>query len=272
MTVQQRRLGLIAGGGDLPLAIAKAAIDRGEKVVAATFENTSADLVQFTEDSGQFKVSHLGRIIEFLRSHSVTHLCMAGQVDHSEIFSAGDFDSYMLSLINHEDNRAESLLSRLADLLETELAPVSSLLELLDSHVLCAGIYPEGTETYEEDRDLAFGWNIATEIARMNVGQSIVVKNGVVVAVEALEGTDGLIKRCSAFGLKAATLVKVPMPDKDPRFDVPIIGQRTLEHMSASGIEKLLVSAGQTLVLNKPQTFTRAAELGITISARSNES
>lgn len=269
MTIDRTRpLGLIAGGGHLPLLIAEELKANGRECVAACFSNAEQALTEMASTNQQFSIGDLGAILAYLTENGVSEIALAGQIDHAEIFNAGQFDSLMQEIINHEDNRAESVLRRVVDTIEREACPVASIIDILARQVITDETITKAQPAAEQARDLDFGWRIARQLAQFNVGQTIMVKSGVVLAVEAIEGTDRMIERTAEFKIAEATVVKVPMENKDPRFDVPVVGPATIRAMKEVKASNLLLAAFETILINKDQLVQEADNAGISISAR----
>ncbi len=209
----------------------------------------------------------MGGALAFLSAAGVGQAVMAGKVSKAGLVAG------RLEL----DERGRSLLSGLPDLRDgTVLAALASALEAEgielrpQSELVPQLIAPEGTlgrvnPTPEQLQDVAFGWPIAREIAGMDVGQTIVVLERSVVAVEALEGTDEAIRRAGKLGRRGLCIVKVARPEQDPRFDLPAIGPGTLEVAALSGVEVLAIEAGRTVVLDREAVVARADASGIAL-------
>jgi hypothetical protein len=182
---------------------------------------------------------------------------MAGQVKHVKIFSGVVPDRVLLSvLLKLRSKNTDALISAVADVLRDHG------IELIDSTTLIApllargGVLTRRSPTPEEQADLEFGYRMADQIAGLDVGQTIAVRDAAVVAVEAMEGTDAVIRRAGELvHRKELTVIKVSKPDQDMRFDVPVIGIPTIETMVAAGASALVVDAGRTLVFDKEQVI-----------------
>lgn len=268
MIDRSKPLGLIAGGNHLPVMVAREAKSNNRECYAATFSNTNPEIDNCATNAQQFAVGDLRQILDFFNAHDVSEVCLAGQINHSEIFKSEKFDDLMLEVIKHPDNRAESVLKRLASIIDRECKPVASLIDLLQNYVIRDRSLTERELSEREHQDLEFGWNLAVDLAQLNIGQTILVKNGVVIAVEAIEGTDEMIRRTSEYNIQQGCVIKVPMKHKDPRFDVPVIGPKTIDAMRSVDAITLVVASFETIILEMERTIEMAKEAKIAIVSR----
>jgi UDP-2,3-diacylglucosamine hydrolase len=268
------RIGLIAGNGRFPFLVLQGARGLGHDVtVVAIKEEAFPDLEPAArEASADFhwvSLGQLGRCIKILKSAGISEAVMAGQVKHAKIFSGILPDLTLLSVIARLKARnTDALISAVADVMRGEG------IELLDSTAflrpLLAG---EGTLTTRsadegEREDFAFGYRMADAVAALDIGQTLAVKDKAVVAVEAMEGTDEVIRRAGHLAGPGVRIVKVAKPKQDMRFDVPVVGVATIDAMRAAGATALSIDAARTLVLDGARVFNRANEAGIAIIAR----
>ena len=268
------RIGLIAGNGRFPFLALQGARGLGHDVtVVAIKEEAFPDLEpaarQASADFHWVSLGQLGRCIKILKTAGISEAVMAGQVKHAKIFSGIMPDFTLLSVLTRLKARnTDALISAVADVMRGEG------IELLDSTAflrpLLAG---EGTLTTraadeEEREDFAFGYRMADAVAALDIGQTVAVKDKAVVAVEAMEGTDEVIRRAGHLAGPGVRIVKVAKPKQDMRFDVPVIGVATVEAMRAAGATALSVDAGRTLVLDGVRVFKTANEAGIAIIGR----
>ena len=268
------RIGLIAGNGRFPFLALRGARGLGHDVtVVAIKEEAFADLEPAAREAGAdfhwVSLGHLGRCIKILKAAGVCEAVMAGQVKHVKIFSGIIPDLTLLSVITRLKARnTDALISAVADVMRGEG------IELLDSTAFLQPLLAaEGTLTARapdeaERDDLAFGYRMADAVAALDIGQTIAVKDKAVVAVEAMEGTDEVIRRAGHLAGSGIRVVKVAKPKQDMRFDVPVVGVATIEAMRAAGATALSIDAGRTLVLDGPRVFTAADEAAITIVGR----
>ena len=268
------RIGIIAGNGRFPFLALQGARSLGHDVtVVAVKEEAFADLEQAARDAHasyhSVSLGHLGKCIKILRQDGVSQAVMAGQVKHAKIFSGIVPDLTLLSVLTKLRARnTDALISAVAEVMRKEG------IELLDSTVFLGPLLArEGQLTRRapdeaERADLTFGYRLADEIAGLDIGQTIVVKDKAVVAVEAMEGTDATIARAGELAGGGVRVVKVAKPNQDMRFDVPVIGVATVDVMRRAGATALSIDAGRTLVIDGDQVFKAADEAGITIVGR----
>jgi DUF1009 family protein len=269
------RLGLIAGNGRFPFLVLDAARHLGhEVVIIAVKEEASPDLEAAAAREPRAAVhrvslGQLGKCIELLRQADVTHAVMAGQVKHVKLFAGILPDRLLLSvLLKLRARNTDSLIAGVADVLRQhgiELLDSTAFLKpLLARPGVLTGRAPTGAEL----DDFLFGYRIADAIAGLDVGQTIVVKDRAVVAVEAMEGTDEVIARAGRLAGPGARVVKVAKPTQDMRFDVPVIGRQTIDAMCAAGASALSVDAGKTLFVDGDDIVRAADAAGIVIVGR----
>ncbi|MEI8294394.1 MAG: UDP-2,3-diacylglucosamine diphosphatase LpxI [bacterium] len=258
---------LIAGGGDYPLLVAEGARKAGvTRLVAAAFEGeTSRELEALVDELHWMRVGQLGRLLDSARKSGARRALMAGQIAPGHLFDLRpDFKALVL-LAKLRERNAETLFGAVADELDKLGVTLLPATTYLDGHLATRGTMAGPGLKPRHLADLEFGFRIAKETSRLDIGQTVVVKNGTVLAVEAFEGTNEAIRRGGALGRGAATLVKVAKPGQDMRFDVPVIGTRTLEVAAGAGIHAIGVEAGATLLLNRPKVCADAVRLGISL-------
>ena len=263
-------IGLIAGGGQFPVLFVQKAHACGYRVVTAGFHSETQ--AQVEEISDQFQWQYLGqlnKLLKFFRSHGVSQAVMMGAISKANIFKDIRPDFKALTFIaktagTHDDN----VLSSFADLLEKEgitLVPSTFLLPEL--------ISPEGCWTRRkpdkaEKKDIQQGWELTKAIGKLDIGQCLVISNGTVLAVEAIDGTDATIERggCLSKG-SGAVVVKLSKPKQDLRFDLPSSGCTTIETMHKAGATVLVLEAGRSLSFDREEMITLANRYNISIMA-----
>lgn len=263
-------LGIIAGNGAYPTALAQAARKAGVKrIIAAAFTNeTDPAVAQHVDLVEWLRVGQLSRLLKFFREENVRHAVMAGQIAPKNLFDLRPDWKALLVLAKLKQRNAESIFSAIADelaKLDVDLLPATSFLE---DQLAPAGWIAGPKLSRREEADVDLGWNIAKEIARLDIGQTVLVKNGTVLAVEAFEGTDDALKRGGALARRGAIMVKVAKPNQDMRFDVPVIGVETMAVAAAANIRVIAIEAGRTLLLDRESVVQQAAVSGISIIAR----
>lgn len=263
-------LGLIAGNGVYPRLLADAARRAGVKrIVAAAFTGETDDrLAGKVDDIHWMRVGQLGKLISSFRGAGVHDAVMSGQIAPKNLFDLRPDWKTLLMLSRLKRRNAESIFGAIGDELAKAgitLLPATSFLEdCLAPKGLVAG--PKLSKREEED--VSFGFEIAREISRLDVGQTVIVKNGTVLAVEGFEGTNETIKRGGALGGKNAIMIKVSKPNQDMRFDVPVIGVSTIEVAAGSNLRVIAIEAGRTLLLEKEALIELASRSDLSIIGR----
>ena len=263
----QSKLGIIAGNGVYPFLVARAARQSGVSAIyIAAFENeTCQELADQADSIEWMRVGQLGRLLNYFAESGVRRAIMAGQIAPKNLFDLRPDFRVLMLLSKLQRRNAETLFGAVGDELAkvgVQLLPATTFLEgSLASEGLICGPKPKKRSL----EDIAYGFEIAKELSRLDVGQTVVVRNGTVLAVEAFEGTNEAIRRGAALAKKGAIVVKVSKPNQDIRFDVPVIGCETLEVASVAGIAVLAIEAGKTLLLDKDTVIALAREKQVTI-------
>ncbi len=279
------KLGLIAGNGRFPFLLLDAARAQGlPVVVAAIKEETDPEMdARAARDAGVtvhwLSLGELSRLIETFQKEGVTRAVMAGQVKHKQIFSSIRPDWRLAKLLMSLRTRnTDMLLGAVAKVLGDEGIELMSSTVFLEPLLAEEGVLTERAPDEDERKNIEYGLGVAKAVAGFDIGQTVVVAAQACVAVEAMEGTDATIERAGGLmrsleGDQGSTLerrltvVKVAKPNQDMRFDVPVIGMRTVETMIAAGATCLSVEAGRTLLFDRTNLLQRAAEAGIAIVA-----
>ncbi len=263
-------LGIIAGNGIYPRLLAEAARRNGvNKLIAAAFTGETDPALDRQVDMLEWmRVGQLGRLLKFFRANDVRHVIMAGQITPKTLFDLRPDLKALLLLGKLKQRNAESIFAAVAEELakiQVKLLPATTFLE--DS-LAAAGLIAGPRPSRREEQDIDYGWQIAKEIARLDVGQTVIVKNGTVVAVEAFEGTNDAIRRGGALAREGAVMVKVAKPNQDMRFDVPVIGVETLRAAAEAKVRVIAVEAGRTLLLERDAMVRLADRSQISLLAR----
>jgi UDP-2,3-diacylglucosamine hydrolase len=263
-------LGIIAGNGIYPRLLADSARKAGvRKIIAAAFtDETDPALAQHVDLIEWMRVGQLGRLLKFFRDQNIHHAIMAGQIAPTNLFDLRPDWKALLLLARVKQRNAESIFTAIADELAKVDVDLLSATSFLEDSIASAGLIAEPKLSHREEEDVDFGWKIATEIARFDIGQTVIVKNGTVLAVEAFEGTNDAIKRGGALARKGAVMIKVPKPNQDMRFDVPVIGIETIRVAAAVKLRVIAVEAGRTLLLERDAIIDLANRSNISIVAR----
>jgi DUF1009 family protein len=273
-------VGILAGWGRFPVAVAEAIRRRGGRTaILAIVGHADAALEPLADHYGQVGVAEIGKAVEFFLRHGATRATMAGKIHKTKLFEHGawrrlvpdwtglkTFWPHFVS--RHRDNRDDSLLGAIAAAFDTRGVRICPATDFAPELLAAGGVLAGRPLTARQLADVAFGWRLAKEIGRLDVGQSVVVKNLAPLAVEAIEGTDACIRRagslCPTGGM---TVVKVAKPQQDFRFDMPTIGVGTLESLRVAGATVLAVEAGRTILVDAADVAARATAHGITIAS-----
>jgi UDP-2,3-diacylglucosamine hydrolase len=273
------KLGLIAGNGKFPLLLLDAARARGEEViVAALKEETFPEVEQHGAAAVHWmSLGELGKLIDTFKREGVDRAVMAGQVKHKQIFSSIRPDWRMAKLLfSLRARNTDALIGAVAGVLADEGITLIDSTSYLEPLLARAGILTRRSPTSEEQRDIAYGRQVARHLAQYDIGQTVVVAEAACVAVEAMEGTDATIQRAAEIMAslggtstlaRSLTVVKVAKPNQDMRFDVPVIGTSTVETMCRAGATCLALDAGKCLLLDGDAILRAADEAGITMVA-----
>jgi DUF1009 family protein len=278
------KLGLIAGNGRFPFLLLDAARAHGlEVIVAAIKEETDPEIDRRSEsDSGitvhWLSLGELSRLIETFKSAGVEKAVMAGQVKHKQIFSSIRPDWRLAKLLlNLRTRSTDALLGAVAKVLSDEGIELISSTSFLEPLLAEEGVLTSRAPDADESLNIEYGLGVAQSLAAFDIGQTVVVAAQACVAVEAMEGTDATIERAGRLMetleggastlARRLTVVKVAKPNQDMRFDVPVIGQSTVETMIHAGATCLSIEAGRTLLFDREALLKRANDGGITIAA-----
>jgi UDP-2,3-diacylglucosamine hydrolase len=262
--------GLIAGNGRFPFLVVEAARNQGiDMAVIAIREEASPELEREAKRLHWVSLGELSKTIGLLKQEGVTQVVMAGQVKHSKIFSAIRPDWKLAKLLfSLPRKNTDSLIGAVARVLEDEGIRLVDSTLFLKPLLPAAGVLTRRAPSEHEAADMAYGLGLARHIADKDIGQTVVISDGACVAVEAMEGTDETIARAARIAAgKPLVVVKVSKPMQDMRFDVPVIGPSTIEHMKAAGATALGLDAGRTLLFDRTKLMEMAEAAGIAIEA-----
>jgi len=279
MTLQENKVGLIAGEGRLPFLVAAGAKEAGLKVICVGLAGSSeAGLADFVDKFYEVALARPGSWIRKLRKHGVTKTVMVGRVAKGRIFTPWRILRYLPDWrairiwywrLRKKDKQNDTLLSALAD----ELASGGIILEnstmYCKEHLATAGTMTKTQPGLSIEGDIEFGWHLVKKLGELDIGQAIAVKEKEVIAVEAIEGTAKMIERAGEYCKKGSwTLIKVSKPGQDMRFDVPCVGPDTIRSLAENGGKCLVVEAEKTIIIDKAETIKLADKLGISILGR----
>lgn len=274
----QEPVGLLAGWGRFPVVFAEKAKGLGIPVVCVGVKHEAGpELIPLVKRFYWTGIAKIGRTIRCFKKEGVTQVVMAGKIHKTNLFVPWRIfrllpDWRTLKFWwarKRRDNKDDTLLLALIDEFAADGIHFASALDFCPELLVRAGLLTRRAPSTREEQDIAFGWELAKEMGRLDVGQSVAVKEKAVLAVEAIEGTDQAIARagalCTAGGF---VVVKVAKPQQDMRFDVPTIGRSTIQTMYDAGAKVLAIEAGKTILIDEADTIQFADRYGITIVAR----
>jgi hypothetical protein len=268
-------LGLLAGIGHLPVDVAQSAKALGYKVVAiAVVADTDPELPENADVFYTINVGKVGKILQTLKEHGVQNVTMIGKVTKEVLYKNGvvipDLTTIRV-LASLPDRNDDTIMNAVVKLIEDAGMHVMDQTQLIKPLLPEAGVLTQRQPTEQEWQDMQFGFRMAKELGRLDIGQTVVVKNRAVMALEAIEGTDACILRGGFLGKGGVIVAKTAKPAQDNRFDMPSVGTITLTSMIHAGATGIVIEAGRTLLVDRKRTLAMADEKGITIVAM-NES
>jgi UDP-2,3-diacylglucosamine hydrolase len=261
------KIGLIAGSGQFPILFSKSAVKRGLSIYTAAYVNEAdPDLSQFSQKIEWLHLGQVKRLIRFFKQNQVSRAVMLGAVRKTRLFTDVKPDMKAIAIIagmrhTHDD----AIMRAFADSLEKEGIKIEPSTLLVPELLAPKGIWTQRKPSRAEKNDISIGFRIAREIGRLDIGQSVVVGGGSILAVEAIEGTDETIKRGGMLGKGEAVLVKICKPNQDFRFDVPSVGVKTIEIMSRYNVRAVAIEADRTVVFDRSEMIRLANENDIVI-------
>jgi len=263
------KLGLIAGNGKFPFLVLEGAKRAGTSVaVAAIREETDPEIERAADRVTWVGIGQLGKMLRFFKNEGVDKAIMAGQVKHVQIFSRAIPDVRMLKMLLRLPRRnTDTLIGAVAGELAAEGIELIDSTYFLKDELPKAGTLTKRAPDDRERGDIEYGLEVAHEIARLDLGQTIVVRDRACVAIEAMEGTDAVIRRAGELVRGRLTVVKIAKPDQDMRFDVPVVGIPTIESMVESGASCLCLTAEKTLMFDREEMIKAANKHLLTIVA-----
>ena len=267
MTGAGDRIGIIAGSGHLPLHIAHYLSGAGENVYVAGLRGAADPALDSPEwETGWHDAYSLQGLLDGLGQAGVTKVLLAGRVGHDEIFRTNEFDGLLTNFLeNLKDHRPSTILGGLVDVLAGNGFPVLPLTDVAPDLLPTAGHLAGPRVQRVQIPDLDLGWRIARVMADQDIGQTVIVKSGAVVAVEAMEGTDKAIERAGDLSSGGLTVVKLAGSDHDFRYDVPTVGPDTISRLIEAGGNLLAVEAGRSFMLDLDRISTLCDENGVTL-------
>ena len=267
-------IGLIAGNGLFPIYCARGIRARGHRVVAVALKGEAPEeLAEEADEIHWTGLARLGEWIRIFKSAGVRRAVLCGGIDKTRMFEKGglpgipDLRTVKLWFGGIGSREDHTVLGAVADEMQKEGITIESSVLFCEDLLAGRGVLTGRKPTRGQWGDIRFAWPLAREVARLQIGQTIVVKDGAVVAVESIDGTDAALRRGGRLARGGAVAVKVAKPGHDPRFDIPSVGPETADVLSEAGIAVLAIHAGNTLVLGREELVARADKAGVCIVA-----
>lgn len=253
-------VGLVAGNGKLPLILATSIRAAGYHLVTiGHIGETRKDLHRYSDVMKWVHIGELGRIIDVLREEKAEKVVFIGGVSKKHFFSKAKPDARAIQLVLRlTDKKDDAILRAIAQEIEGEGMEVVSPMIFLKDHMAPKGVLTQRYPTEREEKDIQFGWEMAKRLGELDVGQTVVVKDQIVLALEAIEGTDAAIRRGGRLGKGGVVVVKVVKPTQDLRLDLPVIGPTTIHTLKKAQASVLAIEAGKTIVVERDRTIQEA--------------
>lgn len=262
------QIGIVAGSGNLPKIIATDAKERGFKVVTVALEGlASEELNKLSDKISWINIGKLDKIIKTFKDNKINSVILAGKVPKIPLIKSKiipDLRALKL-LLSLENRNDDTILKAIAEEAKKEGIEIIDTATFSPHLLTPSGVLTERAPTKEEQKDIEFGWYIAKEIGRLDIGQTVVIKSLAVMAVEAIEGTDEAIIRGGKLAGEGAVVIKVSKPQQDMKLDVPVVGIETLNSMISVKAKVLALEAHKSLIINKKVFLNRASEAGISV-------
>jgi DUF1009 family protein len=264
------KYGLIAGNGKFPFLVVEGAKKAGAGLsVVAIKEETDKSIDEVADNVIWVGIGQLGKMISFFEKEGVSKVMMAGQVKHIQIFSGALPDLRMMKMLfGLKQRNTDALIGGVAAEMAKEGIELIDSTFFIQDQLAREGVLTKRKPTDIEQENIEYGLKVANEIARLDLGQTIVVRAKACVAIEAMEGTDAVIKRAGELARGKLTVVKVAKPDQDMRFDVPVVGVPTINTMIEAGATCLSLTAGKTLIFDREEMLELANKNKIAIVAQ----
>jgi len=263
----KKRIGLVAGAGKFPIVLANAANKRGIKVMTiAIKEETDPKLEAFSDKIVWFSVGELDKIVNTFIKEKIESVFMAGKIKKTIMYSDIDLDNRLKTLLNKLENRNDDvILNAFVSELSEHGIIVRNSAEYIPELLAPEGVLTKIRPDEQTVQDIRYGFSMAKQIAGLDIGQTVVVKDKAVLAVEAIEGTDKAIERGGILGNGGIVVAKVAKPSQDMRFDIPVVGITTLAQLEHAKARAIVIESGKTILLDKDELISRANDKGIAI-------
>jgi len=262
------RIGLVAGRGELPLIFARKAKEKGDTVIALGLKgSTSVELEKYVEKVYWFEWGDLKKAIFLAVTQRLRRIALLGKIDKEMLFKdSGKLDEESKKIVRSSGGKKDyNILKGIADLIKKVGIEIIDPTPYLEELIPVKGVLTKRSPTKEEELDIEYGRKIALELAKFDIGQTVIVKDKTVIALEAVEGTDETIARAGRLVDGGFTVVKMARPDQDARFDVPLVGPDTVKRIAQSGGSVLALEQKKTFLMNKEESVRIADESGISI-------
>jgi len=280
LAIMPPKLGLIAGNGRFPFLVLEAARAQGYEVVVAAIKEETFPEIESHGAAAVYWLSlgELSKLIQTFQQEGITRAVMAGQVKHKQIFSSIRPDWRLAKLLFSLTTRnTDSLLGAVAKVLADEGIALENSTGLLEPLLVKPGVATQRAPSEQERKNIAYGREVARALGQYDIGQTVVIAESACIAVEAMEGTDATIERSGHIMAsldpgastlnRSLTVVKIAKPKQDMRFDVPVVGVKTIEIMRRAGATCLALDAGKCLLMDGDLVFGAADEAGIAVVA-----
>lgn len=262
-------LGILAGTGNLPLQIAREAIEKGYRIVTCAFTGfTNPDMEGIAHEVQWVKLGQLDKAISFFKSRNVKVVVMAGKIDKSNLLKPWNIrpDRRALKLVSSlTDWRDDTILAGIASEFHKDGIVIDEITSWASKLMAPIGVITKRKPTPQQWKDIEFGRSMAQGIGALDIGQTVVVKNAAVIVVEAIEGTDKAIRRAGELEISDGVVVKMAKPAQDMRFDVPGIGPSTIDSMIAANASVLAVETGKTMITDLAEVILKADKAKIAV-------
>lgn len=265
-----KRIGLIAGNRNFPLLFAAAARKKGCKIIAVAIKgDTSPKLKKLVDKIYWIRLSEFHKMFDIFKAESIDGVVMAGQISPARLFSkeVGKSKDLKQILNSLKDKKTDTLFGAVAQKLEAEGFSLLDSTTFIEEYLPKKGTLTKKEPDFDTWEDIYFGLSLAKAVAALDIGQTVAVKSKTIVAVEAFEGTDNLIRRAGRIGHGKVVIVKVSKPKQDMRFDIPVIGLNTIKNLISSKAKCLAFEAGKTLFIDQEASVRLADRKGISIVA-----
>ncbi|MFP4662436.1 MAG: LpxI family protein [Halanaerobiales bacterium] len=266
------KIGLIAGKGNLPVLWARSARNQGVEVYAYNLFASNSELEESVDQVKKVDIGQLDQLIKTLHEDQISEVVMIGKVEKSLLFQGLELDFRMKKVLDGLiDFNDDNIMLGIVDELAAEDIKVLKQSTYLDELMVSPGVLTEEQPDEQLLSDMKYGFKMAREIGRLDIGQTVIVKNRAVLAVEAIEGTDQAIKRGGQIGGSGVVVAKVSKPQQDFRFDIPTVGDTTLNNLIEVNASALVIEAERTFLINKEEFIKKAGENDIIVAALHEE-